>query len=81
MQNGLPRKKVNSLLLLLKTLMILQLAYLKSASSAKNNIDQTNSSNHKRNVIIAMMLTILPNFVKKRYFQGPARQKNMFHVY
>lgn len=47
MQNDLQRKKVNLLPLELKTLRILQLVYLQSASSVNKNMGQISASNYK----------------------------------
>lgn len=79
-QNGLLRKKVNLLLLKLKTLRILQLAHLQSASSVKKNMGQMSAGIYKQNVTTAMMLAILPSSVRKSHLQGQAHLKILLCV-
>ena len=74
------KKKVNSLLLKLKTSRILQLAHLQSASSAKKNMGQISAGTYKQNVTTTMMLAILPSFVRKSHLQGLARLKTPLYV-
>ncbi len=80
MQNGSLREKGNFLLLKLKTPRILQLAHLQSASSAKKKLGQMSAGTYKQNVTTAMMLAILPSFVRKSHLQGLARLKTWLHV-
>ncbi len=77
---GSLRKKVNPLLLKLKTPRILQLAHLQSANSAKKNMGQICAGTYKQNVTTAMMLAILPSFVRKSHLQGLARLKTSLGV-
>ncbi len=80
MQNSSPRKKVNPLLLKLETPKILQFAHLQSATFAKKNMGQMSAGSYKLNVTTAIILAILPSFIRKSHLQGLARFKTSLHV-
>ncbi len=79
-RNSSLRKKKNPLLLKLKTPRILQVAHHQSASFAKKNISQMSADTYKQNVTTAILLAILPSFVRKSHLQGLARLKTLLRV-
>lgn len=81
MHNDLLRKKINLLFCKLKIATILQLTHLQSVLSfAKKNIGQISAGTYKRNVTTAMMLAILPSFLRKNYVSELACGKTLLHI-
>lgn len=67
MQNSLPRKKANPLLLKLRSLRTPEEFHLLGAGFAKKNRDQMSAGTYKQNVTTAIILIILSSFVRKSY--------------
>lgn len=79
MQNDIPRKKANLVLLKLNTLKTPEVAHHLDANFVRKITDQKSAGNYRQNVTIATRLVTLPSFVRKNLPFKPSLN-NLLHA-